>query len=125
MSSKVHKWLTGSWSPLFGIIDCAGKRWLDMFVPDSPGLYRPVALDDSMPGIVPASLNRICAVEFHRNALHQRHQLAPASPCNVDFEVQDQWSVGWRIGRVSAHVTEARATVCSAVARGRVAIFSF
>ena len=63
VSSKAHKWLTGSWSPLFRIIDCAGKRWLDMFVPDSPGLYRLVALDASMPGIVPASLNRICAVD--------------------------------------------------------------
>jgi hypothetical protein len=61
---KVRTWLTGKWSPLRRIIESTpGKRWSDICRPDSPGVYRLIALDADAPGILPTWLDRICGVD--------------------------------------------------------------
>jgi predicted GIY-YIG superfamily endonuclease len=58
------KWLTGKWCPLCRTIEnLPGKRWSDICRPDGSGVYRLIALDASMPGIVPASLDRVCGID--------------------------------------------------------------
>jgi hypothetical protein len=62
---KTKSWLTGKWSPLCRIIENSpGKRWSDLCRPDSPGVYRLIALDPSTPGTVPASLDRVCGIDL-------------------------------------------------------------
>jgi hypothetical protein len=63
-SAKTRSWLTGKWSPLCRIVEnTPGKRSSDMCRPDGPGVYRLIALDADMPGIVPASLDRVCGID--------------------------------------------------------------
>jgi hypothetical protein len=61
---KPRSWLTGKWSPMCLIIESTpGARWLDICRPDSPGVYRLIALKANVPGIIPASLDRVCGVD--------------------------------------------------------------
>ena len=62
--AKNKSWLTGKWSALCRIVEnTPGKRWSDICRPDGPGVYRLIALDATMAGIVPASLDRVCGVD--------------------------------------------------------------
>jgi hypothetical protein len=61
---SLRSWLIGKWSPLCLIVEnTPGKRWNDICRPDGPAVYRLVALNANVPGIVPAALDRICGVD--------------------------------------------------------------